>query len=276
MNRSFIWLSFVFSTFLWAAAALPQTVSDASGNISAPAPKAPNSQGAAEPCLSSIDDRSSERCSGWAAVDAARSATSVAERSLDVAIAGTVGLFIALLFNWHANRLHRQTLRFANPPHIRITNARIQRADGVGAINEAFRHSLALTGSVWAVNVGRERADISSRKLGFLSRWLNKDEKWSSQCIAYWSDNPLPMARPFEQKRDGHNQLPKNKLAPGEYVQWDFSTQSEPGKNLYVMGFITYWGSQGNRRETIFCRRFCTTELRFVPVPNNPDYEAEE
>lgn len=127
-------------------------------------------------------------------------------------------------------------------------------------------------------NVGWDRARIS------WSDTAGNGDRRSSQCIAVFHNGPLPMKRFAAEEREerfAHNQIPCTSIDVGEFTEWQFEATVPddwcPKRgNLYVTGFIVYWGSVGNRRATHFCRRYCVKERRFVPVENHPEYESIE
>jgi hypothetical protein len=166
-------------------------------------------------------------------------------------------------------------------PRLRIRNVVVREPqDAYGKKWPRFHPGQIVRGQFFIANVGSGRADILE-----------------GHCSVYWTNDGLPMARPYEGKRD-NLAVVSNTLLSGESTHVLFQSETLVGQegptfgmrtilghNLYVMGWVTYADGNGNVRRTAFCREYFKnkgpngeivgTGGRFFPV-DNPDYEHEE
>ncbi|MBG6118787.1 hypothetical protein IWY39_002591 [Sphingobium sp. JAI105] len=234
-------------------------------------------------CEPGHDNRSSSLCADWAAVDAARAAVTSSNQATDLArwsffigLIGAFGLFFTIRESIKQSRVSSRSLMLSNPPHLKVTNIAIWvRGEDEECFPDLKIAHQEIEGRVFIVNVGRDVAHIGNNPP--TARNNGKDEEnWSSQCIAFWNTGPLPIIRPFQEGKDWHNPSDIKHLEPGRFHEWKFRTVSQPEMDLYIAGFVTYWGSEGNRRHTVFCRKYCPEKHRFFPEPAYPEYETEE
>lgn len=161
-----------------------------------------------------------------------------------------------------ATEAMRKSNLLGHPPHLLVNNVAVWKAGFQKTDLPDFVTGERIGIQVYVVNAGPDTATI---KL--------------SHCMAFWTAGPLPMIRPYNQL-SLLTEFPRQRLTSGDYSHWEIETNvrgnMRDGNNLYVMGFLEYRGSIDNRRMTVFCRRYCPEEQRFVAVVNNPDYETQE
>ena len=109
-------------------------------------------------------------------------------------------------------------------------------------------------------------------------------------CRVYWTQQGLPMERPYEGQVI-ENPMPPIKLEAGQSTLIPFHSRQAMGPEgddirtfaagwrLYVMGWIEYSDDLNNPRRTTFCREYRqvlhSSLGHFLPV-DDPDYEHEE
>jgi len=136
-----------------------------------------------------------------------------------------------------------------------------------------FEPGELVSGQFYVVNIGGTVARI--------------DE---GDCRVYWTNQGLPMERPYE-GQEIENMIPPIKLEAGQSTPIPFASRKTMGSEgddirafaagwrLYVMGWIAYTDDLNNPRRTAFCREYRqiphNAEGRFFPI-DDPDYEHEE
>jgi hypothetical protein len=177
--------------------------------------------------------------------------------------------------------LMREDMTNTHRPRLRIRNVIVQQPqDALGKKWPRFHRGHVVRGQFYIVNVGSGRADILD-----------------GHCTVLWTQDGLPMARPYEGAGDNLNAAGRTLLS-GESTLVIFENEKMVGEegstfgmrtilghNFYVMGWVTYSDRNNNVRRTAFCREyfknkgpndeFVGGDGRFFPV-NNPDYEHEE
>jgi hypothetical protein len=109
-------------------------------------------------------------------------------------------------------------------------------------------------------------------------------------CRVYWTEQGLPMERPYEGQVI-ETVIPPYKLEAGQSNPVSFQSRNTMGPEgddirmfasnwrLYVMGWIAYTDDLNNPRRTAFCREYRqiphSAEGRFFPI-DDLDYEHEE
>jgi hypothetical protein len=136
-----------------------------------------------------------------------------------------------------------------------------------------FEPGQGVQGRLYVGNVGDSGATITN-----------------SHCRVFWTKEPLPMERPYENE-SGNNFLGNAVLAAGAATLGTFHSveliQDEAhaiglgrdGWKLYVMGWVTYIDANQTSRRTSFCREYMVLENsgrgRLFAV-EDLDYENEE
>jgi hypothetical protein len=136
-----------------------------------------------------------------------------------------------------------------------------------------FEPGQPVSGQFYVVNIG-----------GTVARVTEGD------CRVYWTEQSLPMERPYE-GQEIKTVIPPYKLEAGQSNPVSFQSRNIMGPEgddirrfasnwrLYVMGWIAYTDDLNNPRRTAFCREYRqiphSVEGRFFPI-DDPDYEHEE
>jgi hypothetical protein len=112
----------------------------------------------------------------------------------------------------------------------------------------------------------------------------------NSHCRVFWTKEPLPMERPYENEIGndflGHAVLAAGAATIGTFFSFELIQDEahaiglgRDGWKLYVMGWVTYADATATPRRTSFCREYKVLENsgrgRLFPV-DNLDYENEE
>lgn len=188
-----------------------------------------------------------------ASIDVARRAAEAAEKATHTAQAE----FVAT---------HRPKLRIRNI----VVNA---PKSVVGQEFHLFAPGHFVSGQLYIANVGGSRANILD-----------------GHCKVYWTQEGLPMRRPYEGAEDNLQALSRTLLS-GESTtalfRSDKSVDAELGAGtnvisswkVYVMGWVAYSDQNNDVRRTGFCREYRRRDssplARFYAV-DDPDYEHEE
>jgi hypothetical protein len=179
-------------------------------------------------------------------------------------------------------RLTRQAINLARSEFISTHRPRV-RIRNVALENPlpperrrwyVFEPGQAVQGHLYVGNVGGSEAKITS-----------------SHCRVFWTKEPLPMERPYENET-GNNFLGNTNLAAGASTIGTFYSieliqdqahavgLGRDGWKLYVMGWVDYLDTNQTPRRTSFCREYRVLEGsgrgRLFPVEDNIDYENEE
>jgi hypothetical protein len=136
-----------------------------------------------------------------------------------------------------------------------------------------FEPGQPVSGQFYVVNIG-----------GTVARIVVGD------CRVYWTEQGLPMERPYE-GQEVEMMMPPIKLEAGQSAPINFASRQVMGAEgshirtfagkwrLYVLGWIEYTDDLNNPRRTAFCREYRqipgSPGGRFFPI-DDPDYEHEE
>ncbi len=139
---------------------------------------------------------------------------------------------------------------------------------------EPVARGFPISGQFYVANVGDSRATITA-----------------SLSMVYWSENPLPMRRPYEGRKV--NGAAGGIIEAGAAQTGVFASDEVLGvihsaifspeevaplvreTALFVMGWIEYRDTRKVSRRTAFCRRFDRGIGRYIAV-KDPDYEHAE
>ena len=190
----------------------------------------------------------------------------------------TLSLVISNVMLWIV--AHKQsedlnkTIVLAHRPKLHVRNVVVRQGRPVsGPQPRIFAAGYLVGGQFYVVNAGGTPADITD-----------------SSCSVHWTNEGLPMERPYEGENPIPTGLTGKKLQPGETATGIFQSGARTGPEgdmifscnggwrIYVMGWIEYTDTINIRRRTAFCREYQIRDGgqgRFYPV-NDPDYEHEE
>lgn len=177
-----------------------------------------------------------------------------------------------------------EQLKFSFPPKIHVINLMLfpEARRGQPPVIEAGQR---LEGEVEFILVGRRKVNVLT-----------------TICNAYWTENKLPMLRPYI---NGGGQLfdwcvgpkmigppapkgvPLDKLLltkfpmlPGGVAKFDFKTSvpadyAKKKQSLYIMGYAEFDDGVMEHRYSLFLRKYDPAKGRFVTV-KDPNYERED
>jgi hypothetical protein len=167
-------------------------------------------------------------------------------------------------------------------PRLRVRNVVVKNPKAAdGRELQLFAPGQTIEGQFYIANVGDSRADILD-----------------GHCTVYFSQQGLPMRRPYEGGEDNLQATSRTLLsgestpvlfrgdAPPPGAEMGVGTNAFGSWDLYVMGWVTYADHTDppTKRRTSFCRQYRLTGIpgrsaapigRFHKV-EEPDYEHEE
>ncbi len=168
-------------------------------------------------------------------------------------------------------QIERMELIATHRPRLRIRNIVVKNPRPEIMRGSLFVGGDFVSGQLYVSNVGGTDATIIEHLV-----------------LVYWSDQGLPMERPYE-GQDGYVYQSPVKLQAGQSVPIPFQSRDvietkdianmirngQHSWQLWVMGWVEYVDDSNIRRRTAFCRRYDPTSRRIVRKEDE-DYDHEE